>query len=132
MALGRPQLARTFLGGSVAFAALLSACGGESRSPQREPARTTSGGQSGSTGGGSSGTISGGFSGSIGGSSGSSGSLADGGTGDPAVPRLDGIPVGDCRVPTPEEHEILGCPTSPPTEGATCDVPEGTTCAYAL
>lgn len=113
-----------------ALAAPLAACGGESRSARPADASAGSGALAG-TGGSSSAGL-GGQAGIAGDRAGSSGSVGDGGHGELDVPRLDGIPLGDCRVPTPDEHQAFGCPASPPTEGAPCNVPLVTTCAYGL
>jgi hypothetical protein len=48
------------------------------------------------------------------------------------VPRLDGVPIGDCREPTDDERTALGCPVSPPEAGTSCDLAPGVTCGYSL
>jgi|SRR6188768_906799 len=86
----------------ISLAMLLSACGGSAG----DPAQGNAGGSN------------------LGGRPGSDG--------EPEVPRLNGIPVGDCRVPTEDQSAALGCPTSPPPEGTPCDFARGASCAYSL
>jgi hypothetical protein len=103
------------------MAVVLAGCGGESRSPRTDdqlPEAGTSGSLA--QGGSRSGSAGAPF-----GGAGGAGSSGD-------VPRLNGVPIGDCREPTDEERTALGCPESPPEDGASCDLTRGVTCAYSL
>lgn len=49
-----------------------------------------------------------------------------------AIPKKDGVPIGDCRVRTVAEQTALGCPAETPTPGEPCAAPTGTECHYGI
>ncbi|HET7538789.1 MAG TPA: hypothetical protein VFK05_02925 [Polyangiaceae bacterium] len=108
-------LSRAVLGFSLGAAISAVGCGGRASSPSDGAA--PSAGTSGWSG--------------LGGAAPLAGSSGAGG-GHPNVPRLNGVPIGDCREPTDDERTALGCPRSPPSERAACDLAPGITCAYSL
>jgi len=96
--------ARELFGALLASIFVIVACGGESRSTQNHDGSPNGG---------------------------SSGASGDGGD-ERDIPRLDGVPIGDCREPSDAERTTLGCPAAPPQEGASCNLARGVTCAYSL
>ena|SRR6188768_691061 len=120
--LGRGERSSWAIG--ISLAMLLSACGGS--------AVDTSPGNAGGPNGGGSPGIAGTSSAVAGNAPAVPGDAPTVPGGEPEVPLLNGIPIGDCREPTADEHAALGCPQSPPTEGAPCDFARGASCAYSL
>jgi hypothetical protein len=69
---------------------------------------------------------------SNGGATQSRGNGAAGAEPEPRVPTKNGVPIGDCKEPTPEELMAAGCPPVEPVAGDACDLPEGTSCEYGI
>lgn len=60
------------------------------------------------------------------------GATHDGGAGGEQVPMLDGVPIGDCKVPT-DGARGEGCPAQPPVDSTPCEAPNGLKrCAYDI
>jgi hypothetical protein len=121
--------ARGLFSASLGVAVVLAACGGESTSPRNDDQVP----KAGTTGSFAQGGLSSGTAGApLGGAGGGTAGAPLGGAGGADVPRLDGVPIGDCREPTDEERVALGCPASPPEAGTSCDLASGVTCGYSL
>jgi len=130
------MVARSWVPASVLAFSL--GCGGESvhNAPRGADGDTTSGGNSSALAG-TPGAIAGapmnGGGGSSGGTTQGAGNGAVAGTpSEPPVPTKNGVPISDCREPTPETLSASGCPPVDPVEGDACDLPDRTRCDFEI
>jgi hypothetical protein len=50
----------------------------------------------------------------------------------PAIPMKDGVPIGDCVDPTPEQLAATGCPATQPDPSSGCFVDPSVDCRYPI